>query len=251
MALVTRRPAARPTARRRGPTRADSERGRHQGAARAPPGAGGAPARPGRAGSRSARTRGRRRDRQSREREAHDGRSHGVRSGSTLCGRASGRGSSARRPRRGRDWRELAREADKGRELDPTLARLKGLLARERPVPERPGPLAVVAARLRDEAPDAASFRTPLESRAFREEMERRFDRGTLARRGRGKEAALARVVPDRLDRLCLARAWLDSQGEPARSEAHLGLAYRINDAQFAARRERDGHEHDGLTWGL
>ena len=54
--------------------------------------------------------------------------------------------------------------------------------------------------------------------------MERHFDRDTLAQLGRSEEAVLAQVAGNRLDGLCLARAWLDSEGEPACSEALLSL---------------------------
>lgn len=111
--------------------------------------------------------------------------------------------------------------------------------------------LASVAQRLREEFADAASFRTPHEARAFRAEMERRFDPGTLQRLGRGEAAALAEVADSRVDGLCLARAWLDSGGEPPRSEARMSLVDALIDAQIDAKRERLAHEEDGHSWGL
>ena len=111
--------------------------------------------------------------------------------------------------------------------------------------------LASVAERLREEAPYAASFATPGGARAFRVEMERRFDPGTLARLGRGEAAALAQVAENRLDGLCLARAWLDSGGEPPRSEARMSLVDALIGAQIDAKRERLAHEEDGHDWGL
>ncbi len=111
--------------------------------------------------------------------------------------------------------------------------------------------LASVAQRLREEAPYAASFATPGEARAFRTEMERRFDPGTLQRLGRGEAAALAEVADSRLDGLCLARAYLDSRGEPERSQARMSLMESLIDAQFDAKRERLAHEEDGHDWGL
>ena len=134
---------------------------------------------------------------------------------------------------------------------DPINERLRALLARERAAAERHGPVARLVERVRDEPAWAPSFPTHQEARAFREEMERRFDPGTLARLGRGEERALAQVAESRLDGLCVARAWLDAQGEPERSEARMSLAYRIVDAQAEARRERDGHEEKGHSWGL
>ena len=116
---------------------------------------------------------------------------------------------------------------------------------------EREALLPRVAERLRDEAPYAASFATPGEARAFREEMERRFDPGTLARLGQGERATVAQVGGNRLDGLCLARAYLDSRGEPERSEARMTLVFAIIDAQIDAQRERQGHERDGHDWGL
>lgn len=116
---------------------------------------------------------------------------------------------------------------------------------------EREALLAQVAERLRDEAPYAASFATPGEARAFRQEMERRFDPGTLARLGRGDRAIVAQVGGNRLDGLCLARAYLDSHGEPERSERRMSLVDAIIDVQVAAQRERQGHEEDGHDWGL
>ena len=74
---------------------------------------------------------------------------------------------------------------------------------------------------------------------------------GQLARIGWGEEATLLEVAGDRLDGLGLARAWLDSRGEPERSAARLSLIYRISDAQIDSRRERHGHEEEGHTWGL
>jgi len=138
-------------------------------------------------------------------------------------------------------------------ELDPIRQRLRGVLAREHaaPVVGREDPLALVAKRLRDGAADAPSFPSAREARAFRDEMERRFDPGTLARLGRGEEAALAQVAGDRLAGLCLARAWLDSGGEPTRSQARMSLVYAISGAQIDAKRERLGHEEDGHSWGL
>ncbi len=111
--------------------------------------------------------------------------------------------------------------------------------------------LASVAERLREEAPYAASFATPGEAQVFRAEMERRFDPGTLQRLGRGEAAALAEVAENRLDALCLARAWLDSGGEPPRSERRMSLVDALIDAQFDAKRERLAHEEDGHDWGL
>ncbi len=111
--------------------------------------------------------------------------------------------------------------------------------------------LVSVAERLREEAPYAVSFATPGEARAFRAEMERRFDPGTLQRLGRGEAAALAEVAENRLDALCLARAWLDSGGEPPRSERRMSLVDALIDAQFDAKRERLAHEEDGHDWGL
>ncbi len=111
--------------------------------------------------------------------------------------------------------------------------------------------LASVAQRLREEVPYAASFATPGEARAFRAEMERRFDPGTLQRLGRGEAAALAEVAENRLDALCLARAYLDSRGEPERSQARMSLMESLIDAQFDAKRERLAHEEDGHDWGL
>jgi hypothetical protein len=73
----------------------------------------------------------------------------------------------------------------------------------------------------------------------------------TRARLGRSEEATLAQIAGDRLDGLCLARAWLDSGGEPERSAARMSLVYRISDAQIDRRRERHGHEEEGHTRGL
>ena len=138
-------------------------------------------------------------------------------------------------------------------ELDPIHARLQALLAREHAAPAvgRKDPLSLVAERLRDEAADAPSFATVREARAFRDEMERRFDPSTLQRLGRGEEATLVQVASNRLDALCLARAWLDSGSEPARSQARMSLVYAISGAQIDAKRERLGHEEDGHSWGL
>lgn len=81
--------------------------------------------------------------------------------------------------------------------------------------------------------------------------MKRRFDPDTLLRFGCGEERALAEVAPNRLDGLCLARAWLDSGGESERSPARMSLADRIVDARFAAKRERQAHVQKGHSWGL
>ncbi|TNC44697.1 hypothetical protein FHG66_20520 [Rubellimicrobium rubrum] len=137
--------------------------------------------------------------------------------------------------------------------MDLIRQRLQAVLAWERaaPVAEREDPFALVVERLREEAADAPSFATAREARTFREEMERRFDGGTLARLGQGHEATLLQVAEDRLDALCLARAWLDSGGEPARSEVRMSLVYAITGAQIDRKRERLGHEEEGHSWGL
>lgn len=132
-------------------------------------------------------------------------------------------------------------------------ATIRGVLTREQVAPtvEREDPLAHVVERLREAEADAPSFRTDAEARAFRGKMERRFDRDMLARIGRGEEATLAQITDYRLDRLCLARAWLDSQGEPERLAARMSLVYRISDAQIDRRREREAHQEKGHSWGL
>ena len=106
--------------------------------------------------------------------------------------------------------------------------------------------------RLREDRADAPAFATAREAQAFREEMERRFDPSALVRLGQGHEATLLQVADDQLDALCLARAWLDSGGEPPHSEARLNLVVRISNAQIDAQREqRLGHEEEGHGWGL
>ena len=142
-------------------------------------------------------------------------------------------------------------QARPAHELDPVQEQPRAMLTHERPAVQREDPLPVVAERLRDEAAVVRSFRTPQEARAFRKEMEGRFDTDTLARLGRGEATALAQVAPDRVDGLCLAKAWLDSGGEPERSQARMYLADRFSDAQIDAKREKHGHEEDGHSWSL
>ena len=163
------------------------------------------------------------------------------------------------RPTHGQD-RERTHEAKhEAHGIDPIREQLRAVLdrarpvvqQRETPVAERHDPLALVAGRLREEAADAPSFAMPTQARAFREEMERQFDPDTLVRLGRGEETTLAQITNNRLDGLCLARAYLDSHGEPLRSEARMSLVYRISDAQIDARRERHGHDEDGHSHGL
>ena len=108
-----------------------------------------------------------------------------------------------------------------------------------------------VAARLRHEAPYRAAFATPEEARAFRAAMERRFDPDTLQRLVQGERATVAQVGGTRLDGLFLARAYLDSHGEPEHSERRLSLMDAIVDVQIAAQRARHAHEGDGHDWGL
>ena len=102
-----------------------------------------------------------------------------------------------------------------------------------------------------EEPADAPSFGTAREARAFRDEMERRFDPGTLARIGRGEEAVFLELAGNRLDGLYLARAWLDSGGEHLRSEARMSIVYRTVDTQIGAKRERLRHEEDRHSWRL
>ena len=135
--------------------------------------------------------------------------------------------------------------------------RLEAALDRARPAATlgQEGHGSVVAGvleRARDEPAWAASFRTPSEAQAFREEMERRFTPDTLARLNQGEAHAVAEVGGEggRLDGLCLARAWLDAQGEAERSPARMRVAYGLVDARHEAKREREGHEQ-GLSWGL
>jgi hypothetical protein len=170
---------------------------------------------------------------------------------------------------RGREH-ERTEEARQAPSTEAIRDRLRGVLDRAKPVvQEREAPgaepgtgavpgavpqpdlLATVVERARDAMADEPSFAMGWEARAFRAEMERRFDPGTLQRLGRGEAAALAEVADSRLDALCLARAWLDSKGEPPRSEARMSLVYALSDAQIDAKRERLAHEEDGHDWGL
>jgi len=198
----------------------------------------------------------------------------------SINGRETGRQGRAREQDRGQghgqDWERTREEthetqtqgqaqaqARPAHGLDATQERLRAELARERPAVaitvvsaapaerERPDALALVAEQLRDDVEYAPSFATPAQAQAFREEMERRFDPDTLARLGRGEARALAEVAPNRLDGLCVARAYLDAQGEPPRSQARIYLIDASIDARHDARRERQAHEQDGHDWGL
>lgn len=110
--------------------------------------------------------------------------------------------------------------------------------------------VAATAARLRDQAVAEFAFRDVAEAGAFARALERELGAGELGRLRQGDEAALARVAGDRLDRLALAKAYLEAHPDTRGTAAHHRVLERIVDEQAAARRLARGHEDEGHVHG-
>lgn len=122
------------------------------------------------------------------------------------------------------------------------------------PPPAAPGPrdpiVAATAARLRDQAVAEFAFRDVAQAGAFVRALERELSTGELERLRQGDEAALARVAGERLDRLALAKAYLEAHPDTRDTAAHHRVLNRIVDEQVAARRLARGHEDEGHVHG-
>ena len=164
-----------------------------------------------------------------------------------------------------RDGLDLSRDADVERSLDrldQVQVRLAealteaGVLRHVRPSVRDEGAAlstgAVIGtlARLRDAGAGAPAFATREEADAFREEVERRLDAGELAQLRAGDPDAVADLAETRLDRLHLAKAYLESQEATRGSAVHTRVMEEISDEQLAVQRLRHGHGHRGPTHG-
>ncbi|MBP1806993.1 hypothetical protein [Rubellimicrobium aerolatum] len=108
----------------------------------------------------------------------------------------------------------------------------------------------VVAERLRDASARAPAFASREEARAFQEEIERRLTPDQIDRLLQGDDGALAEVASEPLDRLQLARAYLEADRATEGSAAHARLLDRLVDAQIDAQRLRHGHALRGAVHG-
>ena len=84
----------------------------------------------------------------------------------------------------------------------------------------------------------------------FRAALEKRLDADERARLGRGEETALARVAAERIDRLMLAKAYLESDPATRGSAVHTMVMKQIVHEQVDLQVLRDGHEEEGPTHG-
>lgn len=150
---------------------------------------------------------------------------------------------------------DLGRDRDVDRALD-ALDRVQAQVAAAlgaagvlQHAPEAPtltargDPLEAAVMRLRDAEADAPAFATPEEARAFRKEIERSLTPEQIERLGQGDETAALDLAEDRIDRLHLAKAYLETSEATARSVLHARLVDEIGDAQIDAQRLRHGSQ--------
>jgi type IV secretion system T-DNA border endonuclease VirD2 len=110
--------------------------------------------------------------------------------------------------------------------------------------------IAATATRLRDQAAAEYAFRDVAQAKAFKDMLERELAPEELARLREGDESALSRFSDDRLGRLALAKAYLESDPTTRDTAAHHRVLDGIVDSQFDERRLVHGHEEDGHTHG-
>jgi type IV secretion system T-DNA border endonuclease VirD2 len=143
------------------------------------------------------------------------------------------------------------------RSLDDIRARLQATLDRQAAAPASPevarDPLVdATVERLRDQAPAEYAFDgdDAAQAQPFRAALERQLGPDELARLRQGDESALSRVSDDRLDRLALAKAYLESDSRTRNTAAHYSVLDQIVDEQVNEHRLAEGHEEDGHTHG-
>lgn len=107
-----------------------------------------------------------------------------------------------------------------------------------------------VAARGRDAAPTTDAFADTIEAEAFRTALERQLDADERLRLRRGEESALAQVAEDRIDRLILTKAYLESNPATRGSAVHTMVLKQIVHEQVDLQALRDGHEEEGPSHG-
>ncbi|MBP1806994.1 relaxase/mobilization nuclease domain-containing protein [Rubellimicrobium aerolatum] len=107
--------------------------------------------------------------------------------------------------------------------------------------------LSAIAERLRDARASAPAFDSPGEAEAFRHAVARHLTPAQLARLDAGDEEVLAPLADSALDRLCLAKAYLQAHPAAPQPNALAHVLDRLVDAQIDAQRLRQGLGH-GLT---
>lgn len=110
--------------------------------------------------------------------------------------------------------------------------------------------IAATALRLRDRAAPETAFRDGTQAQVFHAVLERALAPEELRRLRQGDETALARLAGDRLERLALAKAYLESDAATRNSLAHLRVLKQIVSDQVDERRLARGHEEEGPTHG-
>lgn len=107
-----------------------------------------------------------------------------------------------------------------------------------------------VADRLGRTDPAAPAFASRAQAEAFRAEVERRLGPADSARLARGDPDVLARLADRPLDRLTLAKAYLQARGAAPDSPALRAVTLGLAQAQLALKRERLSHDLGGPVHG-
>ena len=110
--------------------------------------------------------------------------------------------------------------------------------------------IAATATRLRDQAPKEAAFRDVAQAHAFHTAIEHELTGRELAQLRQGDDAALSRFSDDRLERLALAKAYLESDPTMRDAPEHVRVLKQIVGEQIDEHRARNGHEEDGHSHG-
>ena len=110
--------------------------------------------------------------------------------------------------------------------------------------------IVATAARVREQSPREAAFRDPAQARVFNIVIEHELTGRELAQLRQGDEAALSRLSNDRMDRLALAKAYLESDPTTRDTPQHHRVLGEIVSHRLEEQRERDGHEEEGPSHG-
>ena len=103
---------------------------------------------------------------------------------------------------------------------------------------------------LRDQAAPDHAFPDPAQARPFRAALERQLTPEELERLRQGDEAALQRLSDDRLERLALAKAYLEGDAATRNTPAHYRVLKQIVSDQVDERRLAHGHDEEGPSHG-